>query len=176
MIKKLQDKCSEYKVKVLTEEDRMDIFKLYISNPDYFDIVEARPPKLEDCINDLTECPPTLSKEKKFFIGFYKNKKLFSVVDYLMGYPDEDIFYIGLYMIEGKNRAKGYGTKLLSEIIEVATDEGFKKLWLGVVSENLNAVNFWTKNGLKEIKKVPRKRDNGTVAEVIVMEKELISE
>lgn len=176
MLSKLQDKCSEYKIKKLTEQDCLDIFNLYNSNPDYFNIVEARPPNLKDCMNDLMECPPNFLQEKKFFIGFYKEEQLFAVVDYLLGYPDEDIFYIGLYMIEGRNRAKGYGRTLVSDIIDVVINEGYKKLRLGVVSENLNAVNFWTRNGLKEIKRVPRKRDNGTVAEVILMEKELISE
>lgn len=173
MIKKLQDKCIDYSVKFLTDEDIADIFDLYKSNPDYFEIVEGRLPKLEDCINDIKDCPPNFPKEKKYFIGFYQNGKLTVVLDFLMGFPDEDIFYVGLYMVEGKSRSKGYGRKLLSEVLEVAFEAGFKRLCLGVISENLNAVNFWMKNGLKEIKRVPRERDNGTVAEVIVMEKGL---
>jgi GNAT superfamily N-acetyltransferase len=174
MIKKLQEKCSDYQVKTLSETDCGELFELYQTNPDYFEIVEARPPKLADCINDLTECPPSFPKEKKFYVGFYQKGKLQAVVDYLMGYPEEDIFYIGLFMLEGKNRVKGYGKKLLTAVLDAAIDTGFTRLRLGVVSENLNAMNFWTKNGLKEIKQVTRERDNGTEAEIIVMEKDLV--
>ena len=174
MIKKIQKKCSDYQVKTLSVTDCGELFELYQTNPDYFEIVEARPPKLEDCLNDLTECPPSFPKEKKFYVGFYQNGKLQAVVDYLMGYPEEEIFYIGLFMLEGKNRAKGYGRKLLTDVLDVAIDTGFTRLRLGVVSKNKNAMHFWIKNGLKEIRQVTRERDNGTDAEIIVMEKDLV--
>ncbi|MDF2536343.1 MAG: hypothetical protein K0R18_2505 [Bacillales bacterium] len=174
MIKKIQEICSDYLVKALSVTDCGELFELYQTNPDYFEIVEARHPVLADCLNDLTECPPSFPKEKKFYVGFYQDGKLQAVIDFLKGYPEKDIFYIGLLMLDEKNRAKGYGRILLSAVLDAAIDDGFSRLRLGVDSENLTAMHFWVKNGLKEIKKVKRERDNGTVSEIIVMERGLV--
>ena len=99
-----------------------------------------------------------LVSEKKFFEvannGFVK---LFFLKDVFIGYVSfnsekdyDDSYLINDIHIVKKFQKKGYGTKILDFIVKKAIESNFKQLRV-FVFENNPSLNFYKKNGFKEV-------------------------
>ena len=59
-----------------------------------------------------------------------------------------DIYKI---FIRDNDKRKGYATDLLNKVIEIAKRYNSKKIMIEVRSKNINAINFYKKNGFEQI-------------------------
>ncbi len=106
-----------YKVRRLVEDDIEDIYQLSLSNPLYF---KHCPPMVtkEGIVSDMKALPKSVSIDDKYYIGFYDDSKLIAICDLIMNYPEKDIAFIGLFMVDAKDSCKGIGTMIISELTD----------------------------------------------------------
>ena len=65
--------------------------------------------------------------------------------------PSPNAYYINNIAVNAEFRGKGYGSKLLAHIIEVATQKGFRSLELDVTHINEDAIRFYQRNGFSMV-------------------------
>ncbi len=158
-----------YTVRRLVEEDIEDIYNLCLSNPLYF---KHCPPMVtkESIVDDMNALPKSVSIDDKYYIGFYDGCSLIAICDLIMNYPEKDVAFIGLFMVDAKVSGKGIGTKIIVEMIDHFKKIGYKKIRLAWVKSNEQSEHFWLKNGFIVIK------ESDSVAlgqRLVVAEKEL---
>ena len=85
------------------------------------------------------------------------NTNIFTITgdDELLGYIifsiQNDFTDIYKIFIREHDRQKGYATKLIDTVYNLAKRYKSKKIMIEVRSKNQNAINFYTKNGFKQI-------------------------
>ena len=153
-IKKLS---SKYTARRLTEADAQLIYELYLGNPQFYKYSWNRTPLTIDSVKeDFEATPPGKSLSDKYYVGFFDGETLVTVLDLIDGYPEDDIAYIGLFMMAKEYQGKGIGSALVTELCDYLKSVGFKKARLGIDKENPQSNHFWKKNGFSVIKEVPR--------------------
>lgn len=152
----------QYMVRRLTEADSAAVLKLYRSNVDYYAIAQNHPVSEEDCVHDRTECPPGISEGQKYYLGFYREGFLIAVMDFVDGYPDTEIVYIGLFMIDRHFHGKGVGTGILLPFLAAMKACGFQKAALGCFESNTAGKGFWTRLGFTVDEIVDRTEEETT--------------
>ncbi len=141
----------KYKVRKLTKNDLEKIYDLSKDNKIFY---EYHPPFVtkESIIDDMEALPPRKDYEDKFYIGYYNDDELVAVMDLILKYPNEDISFIGLFMMKIKYQGKGIGTSIINDLCESLRTLGFKSIRLGVDIGNPQSNHFWQKNDFKVIK------------------------
>lgn len=161
MLKRLAEAYDgRYIVRPLIREDVPAILKLYQSNADYYAVSQNNPVSEEDCVHDMTECPPGIPAEQKYYLGFYQNEKLAAVLDFVDGYPEAGTVYIGLFIIEAAFHGKGIGTGILQPFLSVMKSCGRLKAALGCFEANLAGKKFWLKQEFAVDETVDRTEGN----------------
>jgi len=141
----IQELSSQYMIRQLNEEDIHIVYELYLKNPQYFKLMNT-PLTLESVRDDMTGLPPGKTSDDKYYIGFYNNDVLLGVMDLIIGYPNDETAYIGLFMIDKDNQSKGLGTNIIHETLTYLNQSGFRRAELGVIKHNEQAKHFWHKN------------------------------
>lgn len=145
---------NKFTLETITEEVFDRVLKIYDTNKEYFMVSMNAKPSMESVIEDMNAIPPKSSFEKKNYCLIKLNGIDIGVIDYLINYPDEDAIYIGLFMIDGRFHRKGCGREFLKEFIPIIKSQGYKRIRLGVLDRNINALKFWTNFGFKIVKEV----------------------
>lgn len=141
----------KYKVRKLTKNDIDIIYDLSKDNKIFY---EYHPPFVtkESIIDDMEALPPGKDYDDKFYIGYYNDDELVAVMDLILKYPNEDISFIGLFMMKIKYQGKGIGTSIINDLCKSLRKLGFKSIRLGVDIGNPQSNHFWQKNNFKVIK------------------------
>lgn len=157
-----------YEVRRLSDDDIFDVLKICEGNPIY---EHYCPPKItkESIQSDMAALPPNKTYEDKFYIGFYFNNNLISIMDLITRYPDDETIFIGFFMMRNDMQGSGIGSKIIAEALQYFKTLKFKMIKLGYVKENLQAKHFWEKNQF-----VPTKlEDKQEFYTIVAMEKPL---
>lgn len=83
---------------------------------------------------------------------------------YYLGYPDGRSAYIGALFIKGEARRRGTGTAVVSAFKEFAKAACISQVFVGVLTENLPGLAFWTKQGFEKTGIVRPYEDTGKYA------------
>ena len=136
-----------YDIKYLTEQDIPQVIELCKANPQYY---EHCPPDVseESIRKDMTALPPKKTKDDKHYFGFFDGNSLVAVMDLIEKYPDENAAFIGFFMMNKAYQEKGIGSGIISEVCDVLR-KYFRYIRLGYVSTNMQARNFWLRNGFE---------------------------
>ncbi len=160
-VRKIKIGSMEYLIKQLVSEDESDLQKLSERCNDYYQIVEGIEPTKNAAHEILYELPPNKEMKDKFVLGVYdSHANLIAVIDIIKGYKTEKEWMIGLMMIDPNERGKGLGRELHHFLIDWVSDYQAETFRIGVVEDNRNAFNFWSKLGYKEIDRVNLKLGN----------------
>lgn len=135
-----------FSVRKLTEKDVPAVFRLYCGNPLYFSHMQSEPTE-QSVRDDLAALPPGKTARDKFFLGFFRGAELAAVMDLILGYPDSETAFIGLFMTGHGFQRKGIGTEIIREAEACLTKQGFRRIRLGRVKGNPQSEAFWGKNG-----------------------------
>ena len=65
-------------------------------------------------------------------------------------YRASHVAYLGGLAIHPDYAGRGYGKKMMEEIIDLANQEGYKRIELSVATENLGAIKLYKKVGFEE--------------------------
>lgn len=147
--------------------------KIYISNPDYFELSHGNTPSFETLMDSLKALPKNSSYEDKFFEIIYLNRKPIGIVDIIYHYPDHSSSFIGLFLIDGDLHGKGFGKYVYNKIENRLKSNEVKTIKLGVLENNERALGFWKKNGFKILEKKTKKNDKGNYWTLYLMSKEI---
>lgn len=164
----------DYQIKSLQSSDDLSpVLNIYKSNNEYFQIVSQEDASMDAILKDMTEVPPNTSTDQKCFCLITENGNPIGVIDYIENYPDQDVLYIGLFLVDGKKHNRGIGSEIYKYIERIAMDEGYERIRLGVVQENIKGLRFWQKMGFITVKTVKSSIKPETNWTIHVMEKRL---
>lgn len=139
-----------YQVYQLEISDIPEILTFMKQSDDFSELVEGRPYGELDAINLLNECPPGIPINKKFVLAF-KNpaNQIEAIIDLAEGYPETNIWFIGLLLIPPRYRGKGLGSRIILAVEKTVSQGKGDTLRLGVVEKNIKAIEFWKKNNFE---------------------------
>lgn len=145
-VMELEKLSKVYKVSKLTESDIDAILELAKNNDIFF---RYNPPMFtrESIIEDMNALPPGKEMKDKFTIGFFSGNKLIAGMDLIRDYPQENIAYIGLFMMHAQYQGKGIGTTIISQVMDALKEMGCKKVRLAIDRGNPQSEAFWLKQG-----------------------------
>ena len=158
----IQSLSSEYGVRKITEADISDVYNLSRANRRYYRYLHMKPTRqaLTDVISELPEGADSTAKH---FVGFYDSDgSLAAILDLITGYPETDDAFIGWLMVDAQLQGQGVGSQLVADIRAAMKGQGYDYLSLCVDSENLEAIDFWKKQGFAETGDV-REQDGRSV-------------
>ena len=72
--------------------------------------------------------PPNKSYDDKYYIGFFENDSLVAIMDLILGYPTEEIAFIGLFMTNVQYQNKGIGSNIIRDTCDYLNDLGYKNI------------------------------------------------
>ena len=146
-----QKLSSQFEVRRLTEADIDAVYELSCGNEIFY---RYHPPfvTMESILEDMNALPEGKTYEDKFYLGFYKDTRLVTVMDLILNYPEDGIAFIGLFMMASQYQGRGLGSDIIVECISCLHQEGFESIQLGTDKENPQSNGFWEKNGFRQIK------------------------
>ena len=144
---------SRYEVRALTEAELPEIYALCQSNPLYYECcgVETSEALIR---RDMTLLPPGAAPDQKYYVGFFDAGRLLAVLDLIDGYPEEDVAFIGFFMVHGQASGRGLGTEIIRELCEGLRAADFRRVRLAYEKSNPQSGRFWAKNGFLPLREV----------------------
>ena len=129
--------------------DRNDVDFIYAMSCEYKIYYQYHPPFVtkESIIEDMKALPPNKGYDNKYYIVFFEEDSLSANMDSILGYPTDEITFIGLFMTNVHHQNKGVGSKIIQDVCNYLKQLGYKKVRIGVDKENPQSNSFWKKNG-----------------------------
>ncbi len=141
----ISDLTQRYQVDSMTNHLE-ELAALYQENPQYFSSIGQEVPT-ENLWEDLVAVPAGKSSEDKCFLGFWDGDKLVAVLELVIDYPDENIAYVGLFMMSASRQRTGEGSRIMEEVFAWLRNDGYTWVELAYAYGNEQSENFWRKNG-----------------------------
>lgn len=158
-------------VRPLTRKSHSDcanVFRIFIDAPSYTELVEGRSPSSEDVDDFFDGKPANKDAADKSVFGFYVGSEMVGCADVIRSCPTENCLWIGLLLFSEAHQGQGYGKTALALLNAMASEWGYIRVQLAVVSTNSRALAFWRREGFEEIR---RTIDRRFVGELVVMER-----
>ena len=132
-------------VRALETEDVDIIYDLCSKNKLFYEFHQPFVTR-ESILDDRNALPPGKSKEDKAYIGLFDGDTLVAVMDLILGYPTEEIVWIGFFMMDTAYQNQGIGTQIIQEAVEAMRNAGYWEIRLGIDYGNPQSFTFWSKN------------------------------
>ena len=81
--------------------------------------------------------------------------------------PVKNEFHLSSIYVSPDFTGQGTGTKMINEAFKIARQKGHKKIWLGVMKQNLPALRWYKKLGFEFIKEEPFRMGSAEVLHLI---------
>ena len=136
----------KYEVRTLDIKDVDTIYDMSCKNVIFY---QYHPPFVtkESIVEDMKALPPNKGYDDKYYIGFFEGDSLVANMDLILGYPTDEIAFIGLFMTNVQHQNKGVGSRIIGDVCSSLKQLGFKKVRIGVDKGNPQSNSFWKKNG-----------------------------
>ena len=136
----------KYDVRTLNIKDVDTIYDMSCKNEIYY---KYHPPFVtkESIAEDMKALPPNKNYNDKYYIGFFDGDSLVANMDLILGYPTDEIAFIGLFMTNIHYQNKGIGSNIIGDVCNYLKQSGYKKIHIGVDKGNPQSNSFWQKNG-----------------------------
>ena len=145
----------EYAVRELAQADVPAVLRLMQGNPLYFQYCGGDAvPTEQSILRDMSIVPGKKTLEDKYYVGFYQGETLTAIMDLIDGYPEEDIAFVGFFMMNISLQGTGEGTKIISRLCQTLKAMGIGRVRLGIDKGNPQSTHFWKKNGFQVIREV----------------------
>ncbi|GAX47068.1 GNAT family N-acetyltransferase [Pseudolactococcus reticulitermitis] len=135
-----------------TSEKYPEILALYERNQDYFALSQNSAVTLSQVAEDVHSGPAQVTPEnKKYFLLTDDKDRILGVLDYVLGYPDEQTVFIGLFLVDKIFQGQGIGRAIVTEQMTYFRSIGMAKVRLAVLENNPNGLAFWQRLGFEII-------------------------
>ena len=118
----------------------------------------------------MSAVPLEKTAQDKYYIGFFQKDKLLAVMDFIDGYPEKEMAYIGFFMTDVSIQNRGLGTEMIEYFCKYRADSGYRSVRLAYVKGNPQAEHFWLKNGF-----APIMETISNVADKVILVERLLS-
>lgn len=126
---------------------------------DYFHLVCGTPPGSSAAQALFTQVPEGKDTGDKILIGIFGSTgSLVGVLDVIRDYPAPAEWFLGLLLLEPRQRNFGLGGQSYRAFERWATGSGAQHIRLGVVEQNEGAYRFWRRMGFEQMRKGRRRR------------------
>jgi len=147
LVKALEQQGQYRYQEIREEKECRQAYEIYRGNRKYFKLVSGSSPKPEMIQEDRLAAPEGFDLHRKKYGLYLAGDTPVAVVDVLEGFPQEDTYLIGLFMIDADLQGKGIGQMLYRQMEKQAVGAGYRKMRLGVVEGNDRALAFWENVG-----------------------------
>ena len=142
---------SSYYTRLLTQDDVTIIYQLCKENQFYYTYCPPFVTK-EAILEEMQALPKEKTSKDKYYCGYFLNDRLIAVMDLIDRYPDETSVFIGFFMTQRDMQNKGISSKIIQDLADHLTKEGYQRIQLAWVKGNPQAEHFWLKNQFMPIK------------------------
>ena len=97
-----------------------------------------------------------------------KEYRIIPMTYYIKGYPEKEVAFIGLFILNQEIHGKRFGRQLINTFIESARDNEFTEIKLGCYETNEIGYSFWSRMGFVKERETIREVD-GRELNLIVM-------
>lgn len=146
----LQQKLPEFTVERVTLDNLIKYENIFYSNEDYYMITDGRFATKQDCIETIKyadDFPSGMGHS----VGFSYDNYSIAFLSLFEGYPEKDMFYIGLFLMDKRFQRQSLGTKIINAVIDTAFSANYMGIKLSVQDNNLSGYPFWQKIGFKRM-------------------------
>ncbi len=146
--------CGDEIALEITPEDMPALQALLECSADYYNLIENHAPGPDAAISLVNDGPPGWGMENKILIGiFSQGGTLVAVLEGMRHYPRQNIFWIGLLLVDPSRRGQGLGERIMTGFEGWARSQGARQIRLGVVDVNKKALRFWQRIGFEQVGK-----------------------
>jgi ribosomal protein S18 acetylase RimI-like enzyme len=145
-------------IRPLFLEDKTDIQNFLGECSDYKIMECGQPVQPEDAMSFLFDIPPEKTLDDKFVFAIEKEARIVALVDVLMNYKEENVWWIGLLLIHPDMRGKGMGRQIVDFLRENFIHQGVREIRMGVLEENTPGQIFWKRMGFNPIELIPNRQ------------------
>jgi ribosomal protein S18 acetylase RimI-like enzyme len=160
-----------YTFRRLTSLDEQSIQHFLETCEDFALLEGGISPQPGDGARFLQDNPPGKTLEDKFAFTIEKDKRIIALLDLVRGYPEENIWWIGLFLMDPEFRGRGIGRLVVQNLCDSIQQKGAKEIRLGVLEENQPGIRFWSKAGFSVLEIKPGREFGKKIHTVIVMQK-----
>ena len=96
----------------------------------------------ESIVEDMKALPPNKGYDNKYYIGFFEEDSLSANMDLILGYPTDEIAFIGLFMTNVHHQNKGVGSNIIQDVCNYLKQLGYKKVRIGVDKKIHKVIHF----------------------------------
>jgi ribosomal protein S18 acetylase RimI-like enzyme len=161
-------------IRPLFLEDESDILHFLEECSDYKMMECGQPVQPEDARSFLFDIPPEKNLDDKFVFAIEINARIIALVDVLMNYKGENVWWIGLLLIHPDMRDKGLGRQIVDFLRDNFIHQNVREIRLGVLEENIPGQFFWKRMGFNPVELIPNRQFGIKNHTLIVMSKQLI--
>ena len=147
-------------LKRLGAADTADLQRLILRCADFQILVTGAQPGPNAASDLLADVPPGHPISGKMVIGVEVAKDLVGVLDLLVGYPEPDIWYLGLLMLAPEARGGGLGAAVFAALRDWIAARGGRAIRLVTQDQNPRALVFWTRMEFREIGRTVQRLDS----------------
>ena len=141
---------TSHQVRRITEADISDVYALCKSNQKYYEY-SNNAPTVESLTEIISRVPDGAEPNDKYFVGFYDQNRLISVLELITGYPEKDDAFIGWFMVSGPIQRQGIGSQIFADVRAAMAAQGYDYLSLSCEKGNKDAIAFWKSQGFKSV-------------------------
>ena len=147
----IESLSTSHEVRSITQADISDVYALCKSNQKYYENTNSAP-TVESLTEIISRLPENVVPKDKYFVGFYDNEQLVSVLELITGYPESNDAFIGWFMVDGHLQRQGIGSQIFADVRAAMTGQGYDYLSLQCEKENVEAIAFWQAQGFQSVK------------------------
>ncbi len=148
---KMQLRLPEFVIEQITVDNLEKYEEIFYSNNEYYTLTDGQPATKQTCVETVEYCPNNFPKEKTNNIGVLYDSKPVCCLFALCGYPDEQTFYIGLFLMSEEFKKHGIGTKVIKALFDSFSNTVIKKFCLSVQDNNISGCAFWKHLGFEVV-------------------------
>ena len=147
--------------------------RLYQRSRSFFELISGKEAAPNAAERLFVGRPAELSIEQKHVLGVFEDDTLVGVFDILMGYPNPDVGFIGLFLLDPDYRRRGLGSDAYRAVEQWFKSLGLCEVQLGVQLNNKAGRLFWESHGFVYLKDVPLRDDDDLNGNVLLFSKAL---
>jgi GNAT superfamily N-acetyltransferase len=134
-----------FDVRPLLASDVPALEVLFDEDPEYFEI-NGRRFSVEEM---RTALPPGLGFDDKFTFVLERDGRLEGLIDFVRGFPEPHVWYLGFIFLSLRARGGGTGRRCLHALYDWVRAQGGTVIRLGVVEPNLKARHLYATEGFE---------------------------
>lgn len=137
-----------YTVRKLGVDDITIIDTFCRQNPQYYEYC-GKEPSMAQIEQDILLTPPGIPLEQKYYVGFFKDGGLAAILDLVVGYPRDDIAFIGFFMMNHELQGRKIGSKIITDVLAYLRGRDFARADWGSTGTIHSQIIFGRKTDLR---------------------------